>query len=59
MFIVVDYVKEMTMKKSCMENMDRLSICSSSVIVVAVLFLRLSFQRETSLITRKVKRKTN
>ena len=29
MFMTVDYVREMTVKKPCMANMDRLSICSS------------------------------
>ena len=29
MFMMVDYVKEMTLKKSFMVNMDHLSICSS------------------------------
>ena len=29
LFVIVHYVREMTAKKSCMVNMDRLSICSS------------------------------
>ena len=32
MFMMVNYVKEMTVKKSCLVNMDRLSICSSCYI---------------------------
>ena len=29
MFMMIDYVKVMAVKKSCMVNMDRLSICCS------------------------------
>ena len=29
MFLMVDYVREMTVKKSCVASMDHLSICFS------------------------------
>ena len=30
MFMMVDYVRELTVRKSCLMNMDRLSICAST-----------------------------
>ena len=34
MFVMVDYVRRMTVKKSCIANIDRLSICSSCLRLV-------------------------
>ena len=39
MFMTVDYVRKTTVKKLWMANMDRLSICSSSVYVERVTML--------------------
>ena len=38
MFMMVDYVKEMTVKKSCMAIVDRLSICSSCFLFIYLCF---------------------
>ena len=38
MLMMVDYVNEMTVKKSCVVNMDRLSICSSCHVIHNVIY---------------------
>ena len=39
MLVMVDYVRDMTVKKPCMVNMDRLSICFSCDISLDDLYL--------------------
>ena len=51
MFMMGDYVREMTVKNSCMVNMDHLSICSSCIgqlFILAVNNYKSSNNKQTS-----------